>query len=428
MKRRNDIQGLRALAIVGVHLYHLSSEDFPSGLLGVDVFFVISGYLITSILHKKHRNSDTWIIIKDFYFRRIRRIVPLALIVILISLTVGLLVNSPRRPIQGERITGCLEMCKEAIFASTFTDNLVYLLFGSDFYDINRWPRFLLHYWSLAVEMQFYLISPILLFLSRKLRRKFVELTITMAIAIFSAYAYYKSDYFVSYCWLHCRLWEFLVGTLVYMLLRSLNSNETTLAYLTNRKNIVSQVSLTWHRVLRNKFGASFVSNILAVFLFILLLEPQRLFGINYHFPMTWRQLLAVSATSVILAVNSSLEEHGTLLICNENLVSLGDISYEFYLAHYMVICHMRCFNEFGDMGLTTKKSIVATLISFGLAKVLHNFVDPQFQQLPNWAALYIVILTLYFILTCLFALLMTFGCGLIISMWEIFCKDISIE
>lgn len=99
-------------------------------------FFVISGYLITSILHKKHRNSDTWIIIKDFYFRRIRRIVPLALIVILISLTVGLLVNSPRRPIQGERITGCLEMCKEAIFASTFTDNLVYLLFGSDFYDI----------------------------------------------------------------------------------------------------------------------------------------------------------------------------------------------------------------------------------------------------------------------------------------------------
>ncbi|KAI1732491.1 acyltransferase family domain-containing protein [Ditylenchus destructor] len=89
MKRRDDIQGLRALAIVGVHLYHLSSEDFPSGFLGVDVFFVISGYLITSILHKKHRNSDSWIIIKDFYFRRIRRICIYYLEVTSTILTVG---------------------------------------------------------------------------------------------------------------------------------------------------------------------------------------------------------------------------------------------------------------------------------------------------------------------------------------------------
>ena len=155
---RKDIDGLRAIAVAAVIVFHLGFA--ATGFLGVDVFFVISGYLITGIvLDDIARGRFTF---ADFYRRRVRRILPLSLITSLVALLLGTLVMLPDD----------LENLAQSVVATNlFSNNILQAITTRNYWDIVNEYKPLMHTWSLGVEEQFYLFWPlILIFASRFLR------------------------------------------------------------------------------------------------------------------------------------------------------------------------------------------------------------------------------------------------------------------
>ncbi len=149
---RPDIEALRALAVVLVVLYHAGVPFLKGGYVGVDVFFVISGYLITRHLHTELLTRGR-ISLTDFYARRIRRLLPLATLVTLATLTATWLIASP---LQARRTA------TDALWSTLFAMNIHLANSGVD-YQANQDPSPLQHYWSLAIEEQFYLLWPLLI-------------------------------------------------------------------------------------------------------------------------------------------------------------------------------------------------------------------------------------------------------------------------
>src|SRR5690349_7687321 len=156
MQFRKDIQGLRALAVIVVIIFHLGF--LPNGYLGVDVFFVISGFLIIGIINKDFINGTYSI--KDFYVRRFRRIIPLVLLTGLVALILGTYFMLPDD----------LENLSQSIIATNFfSNNILQLITVRNYWDIMNEYKPLMHTWSLGVEEQFYIVIPFLfLFSSRK--------------------------------------------------------------------------------------------------------------------------------------------------------------------------------------------------------------------------------------------------------------------
>ena len=147
---RPEIDGLRAVAVLGVILFHFGL-GFPGGFVGVDVFFVISGFLITGILLRQL--SENRFSLTDFWARRVRRIAPAALVVVIVTLIIGYFLNSPDRYSSLAR-----SAMAHLVMASNcyFTRDQGYFAESSDLEP-------LLHTWSLSVEEQFYLIFPLLM-------------------------------------------------------------------------------------------------------------------------------------------------------------------------------------------------------------------------------------------------------------------------
>lgn len=156
MKYRSDIDGLRALAIIPVVLYHAKTEPFSGGFVGIDIFFVISGYLITLLISEEIRKGTFTIL--DFYERRVRRIFPALFFVILICSIISSLILFPL-PFR--------DFGQSIIAATLFVANILFYkeagYFGADS-EMNP----LLHTWSLSVEEQFYVIFPIVLLVAYK--------------------------------------------------------------------------------------------------------------------------------------------------------------------------------------------------------------------------------------------------------------------
>ena len=149
MTYRPEIDGLRALAVLLVVLFHADIEIFSAGFIGVDIFFVLSGYLITTIVLKDLRKSNFNYL--DFYVRRCRRILPALLVVLIVTLALGYFLFPP---IQFQTLG------QAALSATTFSANIYYIVKGGDYFSQDVFFP-LLHMWSLAVEEQFYLIFPL---------------------------------------------------------------------------------------------------------------------------------------------------------------------------------------------------------------------------------------------------------------------------
>ena len=150
--RRGDIQGLRAVAVLLVVLFH-AGLPVPGGFVGVDVFFVISGYVITRLLCKQLASTDR-IDLRAFYLRRIRRILPALAVLLVFTLLAGILLS----PIGGQKVTAYT-----GASASMFSANLYLIRNTAGYFDVRSSVNALLHTWSLSVEEQFYLVFPGLL-------------------------------------------------------------------------------------------------------------------------------------------------------------------------------------------------------------------------------------------------------------------------
>ncbi|MEY4996352.1 MAG: hypothetical protein RLZ67_1077, partial [Actinomycetota bacterium] len=153
MQRRQDIEGLRAVAVAAVLLFHAGVPGLQGGYVGVDVFFVLSGFLITSLLVNERTSSGT-ISLSSFYARRIRRLLPVSSLVAVLTLAASYIWLEPIR---------VRSLTSDMIATAGFASNFLFAHRGADYLQSSLPPSPLQHYWSLAVEEQFYLVWPALI-------------------------------------------------------------------------------------------------------------------------------------------------------------------------------------------------------------------------------------------------------------------------
>lgn len=289
MGYRKDIQILRGVAVLFVVLYHLNARGFKSGFLGVDIFFVISGYLM-AVMYDPER-------ISDFYIKRANRLLPAYYVVIFISLQVAMVLTTP-----GEYN----QVSEQAMFAAFFSSNIGFWM-GYPYWE-NSFFRPLLHLWSLGVEIQFYIIMP-LVFWAYKKSRFFIP-----AVALFSlmlcAVALSispKTAFFLPFF----RLWQFLFG---FMVAKHIYGNKR-----------IKSLTLPW-------MGVFFLICILC----IPLIKVDGISGgvINGH-PGLAALLVSVATAGLLSAGIPKWIENN--LIANV-LERVGKYSYAIYLSHFPVI------------------------------------------------------------------------------------------
>lgn len=202
---RPDIDGLRAIAVLGVIAFHAFPESITAGFLGVDVFFVISGFLIGSIVFGDLQ-TDGRIHLGEFYARRIRRIFPALIIVLLAVLAFGwfaLFADEYR------------QLGKHVFGGSIFISNFI-LLFENGYFDNASITKPLLHLWSLGVEIQFYLLFPVALIILDKMRLRPLWATLilwasSLVLDIILRHNYSSDAFYLPVC----RFWELLSGSLM---------------------------------------------------------------------------------------------------------------------------------------------------------------------------------------------------------------------
>ncbi len=185
---RNDINGLRAIAVLLVIIYHFDSTIIPAGFIGVDVFFVISGYLMTSIIITKMHKEE--FALTNFYAARVKRIVPPLLVLCLVLLVFGWFRLSPDDlTLLGKHVVGSI----------TFVSNMVYWS-ESGYFDAGSSYKWLLHTWSLSVEWQFYMLFPVLMLVVNKLFSKDRLFGVLLALTVISFFvSLYLSRNFASF-------------------------------------------------------------------------------------------------------------------------------------------------------------------------------------------------------------------------------------
>ncbi|MCB4360182.1 acyltransferase family protein [Quatrionicoccus australiensis] len=312
---RPDIDGLRALAVLSVVLFHASDRLLPGGFVGVDVFFVISGYLISRIILQGL--SDRSFSFADFYKKRALRIFP-ALIVVLLA--TALLGNFLLFPLEyknlGKHIAG----------GAAFVANIVYWT-ESGYFDKLGEAKPLLHLWSLGIEEQFYLIWPLLLAFFWQFRKSLIWTLLGLAIVSFAANLFWVgSDAASVFYFPGTRFWELILGAILAALqvARILNVGNDDLV---SPNQITEQRS----RVLRDGFSFAGMAMILGACV-----------GLNrsISYPGGWALLPVLGAVFLIGAGPQAWINR--YFLARPFMVFLGLISYPLYLWHWPLLSYAR--------------------------------------------------------------------------------------
>ncbi|MGL4439847.1 MAG: acyltransferase family protein [Bosea sp. (in: a-proteobacteria)] len=206
-----EIEGLRALAVLAVVIYHSKADILPGGFVGVDMFFVISGFLITRLLIKELAGTGKIDII-SFWARRARRLVPHALIVLCACFGIGYFIVAPHRwPDMATDLSMAAIQLSNYWFSSKLTDYFTY----------NDPQSVALHFWSLSIEEQFYIVWPFILFVLYKIQkinfsRNFILVALTiMIISIFINFQYMEISQRRAFFHLEARIWQLATGALI---------------------------------------------------------------------------------------------------------------------------------------------------------------------------------------------------------------------
>ena len=217
MQFREDINGLRAVAVIAVVLFHFSPTWVPGGFAGVDVFFVISGFLMTGIIFRGIEQKSFSII--KFYIDRGNRIIPPLVILCVVLLIFGWLFLIP---IDYERLG------KHVVSSIGFLSNVIYWR-ESGYFSVDSHEKWLLHTWSLSVEWQFYMIYPLVLVAMRKIiSMRMVKVSVLVGAIIGFAFCVVATLKWpnLAYYLLPTRAWEMLLGAVAYLYPVSMRKNE----------------------------------------------------------------------------------------------------------------------------------------------------------------------------------------------------------
>jgi peptidoglycan/LPS O-acetylase OafA/YrhL len=303
MEYRREIDGLRALAVVPVVLFHAGFQAFSGGYVGVDIFFVISGYLITSIILTELSAGQFSLI--NFYERRARRILPALYFVMLVCLPFAWLWLLP---------TDLLDFSKSLIAVSTFSSNILFWR-SSGYFESASELKPLLHTWSLAVEEQYYLFFPVLLMLSWRLGiRTIVFSLITMTVASL-CYAQLKVSANPSFAFflLLTRGWEILIGALIAFALPLYQKRGSFNLWLGQLLSLVG----------------------LGLIIFSIL-------SFNKNTPSPSAYTLLPTLGAALIIIFSSSKNFVGICLSSKPMVGLGLISYSSYLWHQPLLAFAR--------------------------------------------------------------------------------------
>ena len=218
IKYRPDIDGLRAIAVLSVVVFHFQNAILPGGFVGVDVFFTISGYLMTGIILSSIQDNSFSIF--RFYLSRAKRILPALSLLCATLMIIGWFLLPP---------LNYMALGKHALSSVLFVSNFVYWQ-ESGYFDAESHEKWLLHTWSLSTEWQFYILFPIFILLVNNLfsKRAILPSLIFLLLASFCYSAIYSSSYPVSsYYLLLSRAWEMIAGGLAYFYVTRKNANES---------------------------------------------------------------------------------------------------------------------------------------------------------------------------------------------------------
>lgn len=384
LKYRPDIDGLRAIAVLTVVTYHAFPDWLTGGFIGVDVFFVISGYLISTILFESlERGTFSFAV---FYARRIRRIFPALLVVLLASCLFGwfvLFANDYK------------QLGKHIAAGAGFVSNFV-LWNEAGYFDNTAETKPLLHLWCLAVEGQFYLVWPLLLWIAWK--RKFNLLTTTFLVAILSFYLnieWIYKDAAGTFYLPQTRFWELLGGSLLAWTTLYKEGSFVTLGTFARVRAMFDARRDSGDYPASRDSDAKTLANILS-FLGLLLLISG-FYGINNHlgFPGKWA-IVPVLGTALIIAagprawINRSVLSHPLL-------VWFGLISYPLYLWHWPLLSFARIVND--EAHGRSDINLILMLVSIVLAWLTYTLVEKPLRSakpgIPSstWLVLLMIVL-----------------------------------
>ncbi|MFI9009090.1 acyltransferase family protein [Actinosynnema sp. NPDC053489] len=336
---RTDIQSLRAVAVLAVVVNHLWPGGLTGGYVGVDVFFVISGFLISS--HLDREITDTGRVrLGRFYARRVRRLLPAAFLVLGVSVVAAyLLLPYPRWE----------ATATEAVAAALYWENWLLAAKSVDYSAVNAAASPVQHYWSLSVEEQFYLVWPLLLVLLVKVRRRRAQVVgvalVGLASLAFSAH-YTQVEPSQAYFVTPGRVWEFALGALV---------------------------ALTGFGLPRRVAGAASAVG------FAMILGSAFLYDHSTPFP-GYAALVPTLGTALVIAAGQRPGRQWHAPVTASRPVQfLGDISYSLYLWHWpLVVVAPFAFGALGVGRTTTPHLLVVLAVSVGLAHLSKVLVEDR--------------------------------------------------
>ncbi len=334
---RVDIQALRGLAVTMVVLYHTGIGGLQSGYLGVDVFFVISGFLITTLVATGiHRGTFR---LSEFYFRRAKRLLPAAYVTFAATAACApWFLNQQELGDFAGQVAG----------AVTFTGNIL-LWQQTGYFEGAGDLKPLLHVWSLAIEEQYYFMLPAAMLFTRPSR----WLIGAAAVVLVSLGACIVGDYFkpvATFYLLPTRAWELLLGSLGALWV--LRPPDDT------------------HQVVRRAVGLLFIPGLVC----LLVLPFVPMLGMHPGF----NALLACVATLIVILRNSNWLN---LAWPAKMLAGIGDISYSLYLVHWPIVALMKNAWIGGDRELPLEHRLLALTLSFGLAYLLFRLVEDPVRR-----------------------------------------------
>jgi peptidoglycan/LPS O-acetylase OafA/YrhL len=337
---RSEIDGLRAIAVLPVLLFHAEFHSFKGGFVGVDVFFVISGYLITAIIHNEIKNST--FTLAHFYERRVRRILPALFFVILLCLPFAWFWMLPNE---------FKAFLNSLIAVNTFSSN-VFFWQESDYFDTAIGLKPLLHTWSLAIEEQFYLLFPFFLLLFRKLKEKRLLALLLIVTILSLGLAEYGANHYISanFYLLPSRAWELSIGA---MLAVSQSSRRET-----------SQSFAEWTSFL----GMGMI--LYSIFFF----------NKDVPFPSFWA-LIPVLGTALIIAYTNPTTLIGKILSWKP-IWGIGIISYSTYLWHQPLFV----FARLKEGNVSAEGYLCLIFFSLILAYLTWRFIEAPFRNRENFS------------------------------------------
>ncbi len=334
---RPDLDGLRAIAILAVLAFHFGL-GLEGGYVGVDIFFVLSGYLITrQIVSQLDRKSFS---LAEFYGRRAKRLFPVAFVTMLATSSAAYFLLLPK---------DFLEFGQSLIAQSVFASNF-YFSRETGYFDHGSIPKPLLHYWSLAVEEQFYFIYPLLLLIACRLNR--IRLLLILSAITFTSLiaslCYTETSPQAAFFLLPTRAWELLIGGLVA--LSPFPGQRKLSRPLANSLSVIGLGSIT-----------------VAMFTFD---ETTEFPGISASIPCI--------GTAILIGVHANSETFLRRTFSSRPLVFIGLISYSLYLWHWPVVVYSNVFIDFLGYEIPLVYQATTTLL---LALLSYRLVEKPFRR-----------------------------------------------